>query len=315
MNERRILVVGCGAIGGIFAVHLARVAEVVGLDANTAHVEAIARDSLQLTGVSSLRARFPVVATASGLAGERFDAVIVLVKSQATEAAIRSVVPHLAGTPLVVTMQNGMGNVEALATLVPWPIAHGVTMEAGRYDGPGKVHHLIRGEASWLGPARGTADDVRWLADLFTASGLPTRFADDPRGAIWSKFIFNCVQNPVGAIVLGVNAARFQVPEVRAVIDAMFAEGIAVAEAQGIRLAFDPMSYVKKVRSGELPMSRHAGSMAADIEAGRETELESLLGYLVRKGQALGVPVPTCETVYRLAKGVEFAARIRRQDA
>ena len=74
---------------------------------------------------------------------------------------------------------------------------------------------------------------MEWLADLMTAAGLATKFATDPRGAIGSKFIFNCVQNPIGAIVLGVNRVRFELAEVREVIDAMFAEGIRVAEAQG----------------------------------------------------------------------------------
>ena len=71
------------------------------------------------------------------------------------------------------------------------------------------------------------------------------------------------------------------------------------------------MQIVKKIRSGELPLTKHAGSMAVDIAAGRETEIEAMTGYLVRKAHALSVPVPVTETVYRLAKGVEYAARVK----
>jgi 2-dehydropantoate 2-reductase len=78
--------------------------------------------------------------------------------------------------------------------------------------------------------------------------------------------------NPIGAIVMGVNAARYDVPEMRALIDDMAAECVNVAEALGIKLEFDPMYLVKKIRSGEVPLTKHGGSMA-DIEAGRETEL------------------------------------------
>jgi 2-dehydropantoate 2-reductase len=242
----------------------------------------------------------------------RFDAVIILVKSQATEAAFRSIAPHLEGRPLLVTLQNGMGNDELLVRLTDLDVAHGVSFEAARYDGPGRVHHLVHGEDSWLGPARGGLESVAWLGDLMTKSGIRTKVVPDPRGAIWGKFIFNCVMNPIGAIVMGVNAARYEVPEMRALIDDMAAECVRVAEAQGIRLEFDPMYLVKKIRAREAPLTKHAGSMALDIEAGRDTELEAMTGYVVKKARELGVPVPVTESVYRLAKGVEYAGRAKR---
>ena len=91
----------------------------------------------------------------------------------------------------------------------------------------------------------------------------------------------------------------------------MAAECIRVAEAQGIKLEFDPMYLVKKIRSGQAPLTKHGGSMAQDIEAGRETELEAMTGYVVRKAEELRVPVP--ESVYRMAKGVEYAAKVKRK--
>ena len=85
--------------------------------------------------------------------------------------------------------------------------------------------------------------------------------------------------------------------------------------AQGIQLAFDPMQLVKKTRAGEVPLSKHAGSMAQDVASGRETELEALTGYIVKKAKQLAVPVPVTETVYRLTKGVEYATRVKRESA
>jgi 2-dehydropantoate 2-reductase len=249
----------------------------------------------------------------SEIGKRRFDAAIILVKSQATENAFRSIEPLLEGRPLLVTFQNGMGNEELLMQLSDLDVAHGVSFEAARYDGPGRIHHLVSGEESWLGPARGSVESVAWLGELMTESGLPTKVVADPRGAIWGKFIFNSVMNPIGAIVQGVNAARYEVPEMRALIDDVAAECIRVAEAQGIQLPFDPMYLVKKFRSGEVPLSKHAGSMAQDLEAGRETELEAMTGYVVRKAKELGLPVPVTESVYRMAKGVEYAAKVRRE--
>ena len=314
MAERRhILVVGAGAIGGLYAAHLAKVAEVAVLDTNPAHVEAIRRHGLVLTGCTESVTKLAAFAHAAEMGERRFDAVIVLVKSQATETAFRAIHPVLEGRPVLVTFQNGMGNEERLMGLTDLDVARGVSFEAARYERPGRVHHLVHGEDSWLGPARGKVESVAWLGELMTKAGLPTRVVADPRGAIWGKFIFNSVMNPIGAIVLGVNAARYDVPEMRALIDDMTAECVRVAEAQGIKLEFDPMYLVKKIRSGQAPLTMHAGSMAQDIEAGRETELEAMTGYVVGKAKELGVPVPVTESVYRMAKGVEYAAKAKRE--
>jgi 2-dehydropantoate 2-reductase len=313
MDHKHILVVGAGAIGGLYAAYLAKVAEVAVLDTNQAHIEAIRRHGLALTGRTESVTKLAAFAHAAEMGKRSFDAVIFLVKSQATEAAYRSIHPVLEGRPVLVTFQNGMGNEERLMGLTDLDVAHGVSFEAARYDGPGRVHHFVHGEDSWLGPARGKVESVAWLGELMTRSGLPTRVVADPRGAIWGKFIFNSVMNPIGAIVMGVNAARFEVPEMRTLIDDMADECVRVAEAQGIKLEFDPMYLVKKIRSGQAPLTKHAGSMAQDIEAGRETELEAMTGYVVRKAKELGVPMPVTEAVYRMAKGVEYAAKAKRE--
>ena len=314
-DRKRILVVGAGAIGGLYAAYLARVADVVALDINREHVEAIRQHGLRLSGLSDFVARFAAFAHPAEMGSHTFDAAVFLVKSQATEAAFRSLHPVLEGKPVLVTFQNGMGNEELLMRLSGLDVAHGVSFEAARYEGPGHIHHLVHGEESWLGPARGRVEAITWLGESMTRSGLPTRVLADPRGAIWGKFIFNSVMNPIGAIAQGVNAARYDVPEMRALIDDMAAECIRVAGALGIRLAFDPMYLVKKTRSGEAPITQHAGSMAQDIEAGRETELEAMTGYVVRKAKELGVAVPVTESVYRMAKGVEYAAKAKRRGA
>src|SRR5712664_1241359 len=315
MTERRhILIVGAGAIGGLYAATLAKAADVTVLDTNREHVEAIRQNGLKLTGCTGSVTKLAAFASAAEMGKRRFDAVIILVKSQATGAAFDSIRSVVEGRPALVTFQTGMGNEELLEARCDLDVAHGVSFEAARYDGPGRVHHLVHGEDSWLGPARGKVESIAWLGELMTRSGLPTKVVADPRGAIWGKFIFNSVMNPIGAIVQGVNAARYDVPEMRALIDDMAAECVRVAEALGIKLELDPMYLVKKIRAGEAPLTQHAGSMAQDIEAGRATELEAMTGYIVRKAKELGVPAPVTESVYRMAKGVEYAARAKRAE-
>ncbi len=307
----RILVIGCGAIGGIVAAALSGAAEVTGFDANSAHVAAMVENGLQVTGAGApVTACFAVTDDAASLVAQRFDAAIFLVKSGATAAAAAALGPALEGAVLL-TLQNGMGNAEALEALPNPVIARGVTMDAGRYLGPGRVERLIHGQKLWFGPVRGPLEALHPLRNAFAAAGLPAEAIADPMGAVWAKFVFNAVMNPVGALLLGVNAARYDVPEMRELIDEMAAECTAVVEALGGHFAFDPMGFVHLVRSGALPLSRHAGSMALDIARGGPTEIEELTGFVVREGARLGVAVPACRTVYRLVKGLELAAARR----
>jgi 2-dehydropantoate 2-reductase len=309
--QKHILVVGAGAIGGLYAAYLAKVAKVSVIDLNQAHVDAVRGSGLALTGLTESVTRIDAFASAAEMGKQKLDAVIILVKSQATEAAFKSVEPFIEGRPVLVTFQNGMGNDELLEKITDLDVAHGVSFEAARYDGPGRVHHLVHGECSWIGPSRGSLESVGWLGELMDQSGLPTKSAADPRGAIWGKFIFNSVMNPIGALVMGVNAARYNVTEVRDLIDSMTEEALAVAKALGIDIPYDPMTFVKKTRSGELAITKHGGSMAQDIAAGRETEIDGLTGYLVKKAKEVNVPVPACEAIYRIMKGLDYAARNR----
>jgi 2-dehydropantoate 2-reductase len=305
-----ILVVGCGAIGGLFASALAKVVPVVVYDINREHVAAINRDGLRIDGDNPHTVRLAATADPATLNGQVFAAVLFLCKSKATAAALAQVRPHLSGKPLLVTMQNGMGNAEILLTAPDTPVARGPTMCAGRYVGPGHVE-LLRQDTTWLGPVRGGVGDIAAFAALLNAAGMTTELLPDPMGAVWSKFVFNCVMNPLGALMMGDNSARYLVPEMCALIDDMAAECSAVVTALGGAFAFPPMDYVAKTRSGAVPLSKHGGSMALDIGRGAETEIDELTGFIVREGNRLGIAVPNCRAVTRLIKGLELAAQHR----
>jgi 2-dehydropantoate 2-reductase len=305
-----VLVVGCGAIGGLFAAALAAVAKVSAYDANAAHVRAINAHGLRVTGKNPRTASITATDDAATLKGETFDVVIFLTKSKSTAAALAQLRLALAGNPMLVTLQNGMGNAEVLLGVPGAVVVRGVTMNAGRYIEPGCVENLIEGK-TWLGPLRGQVDDIVALGDLLNAAGMPTEIVADPMGAVWSKFVFNCVMSPLGALMMGDNTARHNSPEMRALIDDMAAECMTVVRALGGSFAFPPMEFVAKIRSGELPMSSHAGSMALDIARGQTTEIDELTGFIVREGERLRIPVPNCQAVYRLVKGLELAAGVR----
>jgi 2-dehydropantoate 2-reductase len=302
-----ILIVGCGAIGGLFAAALSTVAKVRAFDTNGEHVRAINAQGLRVTGKNPRTTRPAATDDPDALKETVFDAVIFLIKSKLTGAVMAQLRPVLAGNPALVTLQNGMGNAEVLLSQPDAIIIRGVTMNAGRYVEPGCVESLIEGK-TWLGPARGSIEDVRPLAALLNKAGMETDTVADPMGAVWSKFVFNCVMNPLGALMMGDNASRYDSPEMRGLIDDMAAECTAVVQALGGTFAFPPMEFVAKVRAGEISLSTHAGSMALDIARGAPTEIDELTGFIVREGERLKLPVSTCKTVYRLVKGLERAA-------
>ncbi len=306
----QILIVGCGAIGGLFAAALSSVAKVSAFDANAEHVTAINARGLRVAGKSPRTVRIDAAGDPAELKGTAFDAVIFLIKSKMTAAALAQLRPVLAGNPLLVTLQHGMGNAEVLLSVPNATVARGATMNAGRYVEPGCVECLIEGK-TWLGPARGRIEGVQALAGLLNTGGMETEVVADPMAAVWSKFVFNCVMNPLGALMMGDNAARHDALEMRALVDDMAAECTAVVGALGGTFAFPPMEFVDKIRAGEIPLSKHAGSMALDIARGVPTEIDELTGFIVREGERLKVPVPNCKTVYRLVKGLELAAQRR----
>jgi 2-dehydropantoate 2-reductase len=311
----KILIVGCGAIGGLFASALTKSAEVTGFDANAEHVAAIQRDGLRVIGKSPRVARFAITGDIEALRGKSFDAIFFLIKSKATAAVLAQLRPVLSGNPVLVTLQNGMGNAEVLLDVPNAIVARGATMNAGRYVEPGVVENLIEGKTwigrVWLGPERGSVADIAALGATLNEAGLATEIVADPMGAVWSKFVFNCVMNPLGALMMGDNAARYNVPEMRALVDDMADECMAVIEALGGTFAFPPMEFVARIRAGEVPLSKHAGSMALDIARGAPTEIDELTGFIVREGDRLGIAVPNCRTVYRLVKGLELASQAR----
>jgi|SRR5689334_950150 2-dehydropantoate 2-reductase len=305
-----ILIVGCGALGGLFAAALSSVAKVAAFDTNSEHVQAIRAEGLRIIGKNPRTVQIDAADNVGALKGKPFDAVIFLIKSKMTADALAQLRPALAGNPALVTLQNGMGNAEVLLSQPGAVVIRGVTMNAGRYVAPGCVENLIEGK-NWLGPVRGRIDDVRPLADLLNKGAMPTEIVADPMGAVWSKFVFNCVMNPLGALMMGDNAARYDSPDMRMLIDDMAAECTAVVRALGGDFAFPPMEFVAQVRDGQIPLSSHAGSMALDIARGEPTEIDELTGFIVREAAHLKVPVPNCRAVYRLIKGLELAAQRR----
>ena len=301
----KICVVGCGAVGSLFAAHLAKLesVEVWAYDVSQPHVDAINRSGLRLSGAEELTVRLHASGDAAAI--PRCDFGIVATKAIHTAAAIKQVARIFDGSSAVCSVQNGVGNEELIAQHVRYVI-RGTTFPAGHLVEPGHVGYDIQGD-TWIGPFEpsGTPMDlVEQLGALMTRSGMNTIVLHDARGAQWTKLIFNAATNPVGALTRLHHGAATRFAPTGDLFDALIREGEAVAKAQGIVLHGDPRALVQK---GANAPGRHKASMFQDIESGRQTEVDFMNGAIVQWGEKLGVPTPLNKAVWQLVKGLEHS--------
>ena len=303
----RICVVGCGAVGSLFAANLARLAdvEVWAYDLAEPHVRAINERGLRLTGAGEVHAtRLTATADASELPPCDFG--LVATKAMHTEAAIAATA-HAFGAGSVASVQNGVGNEEAIAVHVA-RVIRGTTFPAGKILEPGVVQWDVKGDTT-LGPFEPSPPpqpEIERLADACTRAGMPTSAVADARGAQWRKVIFNASTNPVGALTGLTHGRVCELPPLRRLVSALVDEGKAVAAAQGIELDADPEALIDHAARPEVAYG-HKASMLQDVEARRQTEVDYLNGGIVRFGREHGVPTPLNEAVVALIKGVEHA--------
>ncbi len=302
----RVCVVGCGAVGSLFAAGLAQLedVEVWAYDLDEAHVRAINEGGLRISGAGELEARLTATTDASELPPCDFG--IVATKSMHTGAAMAAVA-GVFSEGSVCSVQNGVGNEEAIAEHVE-RVIRGTTFPAGRILEPGHVQWDVKGDTT-IGPfepSPAAMDEVERLAEACTRGGLPTQAVADARGPQWRKVIFNAATNPVGALTGLTHGQVCEDEALRRLVSRLVDEGKAVAAAQGIELDADPEELIDHAAKPEVAYW-HKASMLQDAEARRTTEIDYLNGGIVRFGREHGVPTPLNEAVTALIKGMERA--------
>jgi 2-dehydropantoate 2-reductase len=300
----RVCVVGCGAVGSLFAANLAQLedVEVWAYDLARDHVEAINARGLRLSGAAEVVGRVSATSDAAELPPSDFG--IVATKAMHTESAIAATA-HVFAEGAVCSVQNGLGNEEALARHVA-RVIRGTTFPAGRVVEPGHVQWDVKGDTT-IGPfeqSPAPLEEVERLAGACTRAGLPTTAVADARGPQWRKVIFNAATNPVGALTGLTHGRVCEDPALRRLVSGLVDEGKAVADAQGIVLDADPEELIDHAARPEVAYD-HKASMLQDVEARRETEIDYLNGGIVRFGREHGVPTPLNEGILALVKGLE----------
>jgi 2-dehydropantoate 2-reductase len=290
-------------IGGLYAGHLARVADVSVLCRREEHARALNERGLRISG----RHEFQTQVTAATDPAELPEPELVIVATKTTEldAALTRLEGHWPQAA-VMTVQNGLGAEELARSHGDWRLISAVTFMSGTRHEDTHIEYILDTE-TWLGPYDGTPFGlVEEAADLIVRSELKARAFEDLRPAQWSKLIFNSTVNTVAALT-GLPhdphfAERDRLEQLGHLVYALMDEGKAVAAAAGIELHEDPWEMnVLATKRG----SRHYPSMLEDVEAHRPTEVDQITGALVREAERLGVDVPLQTAMYRLVKARE----------
>ena len=299
----RTCVVGAGAIGSLYAAHLAKVADVFVLTRREGHARALNEQGLQVTGRHEFTARVTAASDPGDLPD--VDLAIVATKTTGLEGAAESLAGRFA-TATVMTVQNGLGAEAVVRRCGAWPLVSAVTFMSGTKHSDTQVEYILD-TPTWLGPYEETPfARVQQIAQLLVDSGLKAEALPDLRPAQWSKLIFNATVNGVSALTGlphdGHFAAEGGFSDLGHLVHELVNEGKRVAAAAGVELHDDPWEMnVLATKRG----SAHFPSMLEDVNERRPTEVELINGALVREAERLGVAAPLHTTLYRLVKARE----------
>ena len=297
----KVAVMGAGAVGCYFGGMLARAGNEVTFIARPQHVEAIARDGLRMeTKTFHEYVRAKAVSEPSGVS--EADVVLFCVKSMDTESAGRQLRQYLRPDALVLCLQNGVDNADRLRGVLPdHEVAAAVVYVATEMAGPGHLKHHGRGELV-IEPSFAS----EYVAQALVAAGVPTEISSNVRGALWLKLILNCAYNAVSAIAQRPYGENVQSEGIWDVMRDVVDECLAVAKADGIHMPAD--AHVANRQLVETMPSQYS-STAQDLARGKPTEIDFLNGYIVRRGEALGVPTPANRVLWALVKLLESKPR------
>jgi 2-dehydropantoate 2-reductase len=298
----KIGIVGAGAIGTLFAYRLAEANEVTLLELRRDVVDAINAGGIRLDGETPREVR------ATTESRDLFNSAVLFVFVRATDTlrALRFFAGELGPACAIVSLQNGLGNEEAIKTALGGHIALviGATTESSLAIGPGAARRIGVGQTV-VGSAGASPETCTRIAKLLDDAGIRASTAYDIRPHLWGKLIANAAINPVAALLDRTNGVVLEDPNAGEIARSLAQEAATVANAVRIPLPFpDPWSYVRTIVEQTADMRN---SMVHDLAAGGRTEIDFINGAIVATGRRAAVPTPYNETILRFVKAREAA--------
>jgi 2-dehydropantoate 2-reductase len=301
-NWPKIAVVGAGAVGGYFGGLLARAGAPVVLIGRPAFVEAVKRNGLFLDALQFQESvRVEASAELGAVRGAEF--VLFCVKTTDNAATARVLAPLLAPGALVLSLQNGVDNVEQIRAAAAIDALPTVVYVAASVPKPGRVKHVGRGDLV-VGPR---SEKTERVAALFSRASIPCRISENIEGELWTKLVWNCALNAISALGHAKYGQITASADAWKVVETAVYEVLAVARAADIHPPGleDPQAALAGALKIATTMSEALSSTGQDLNRGKRTEIDSLNGYIARRGAELGVPTPVNQALFALVKLAE----------
>ena len=302
-NWPKIAVVGAGAVGGFFGGLLARAGAPVVMIGRPAFVEAVKKNGLFLDTLQ-FQESVRVEASTELSAVRAAEIVLFCLKTTDNATTARVLGSLLAPSALVLSMQNGVDNVEQIrAAAAKIDALPAVVYVAASVPQPGRVKHVGRGDLV-VGPE---SEKTKRIAEIFSRARVPCRISENIEGELWTKLVWNCALNAVSALGRAKYGLIASSPDAWKVVETAVYEVLAVARAAGIHPPGleDPKAALAGALKIATQMAEALSSTGQDLNRGKRTEVDSLNGYISRRGAELGVPTPVNHSLFALVKLAE----------
>ena len=298
----KIAVVGAGAVGGYFGGLLARAGAPVVMIGRSAFVEAVKKNGLFLDTLH-FQESVRVDASTELSAARGADVVLFCVKTTDNAATARALAALLAPEAIVLSFQNGVDNVEQIRAAAAMEALPTVVYVAASVPEPGRVKHVGRGDLVF-GPKN---EKTERIAALFSRANVSCCISENIEGELWTKLVWNCALNAVSALGRAKYGQIAASADARKVVETVVDEVLAVARAANIHPPGleDPKVAIAGAFKIATQMAEAFSSTAQDMNRGKRTEIDSLNGYISRRGAELGVPTPVNHALYALVKLAE----------
>lgn len=300
----KIVIVGPGAMGCLFAAFLSKSKEEIWLfDKNKERAARINENGISIEGIFG-NWQAGVKATAEAEEIGQVDLIIICVKSYDTKEAIMHTKALVGNNTRILTLQNGIGNIEIISEVVGADkVIGGVTNLGATLLDVGKVRHAGRGETV-IGRIDGKIPvEMRSIREIFNKVGLETRISRDIKSLLWSKLIINVGINALTAITRLNNGKLIEFEGTRKILREAVTEAVRIAKRKRIKLIYDdPLAKVEAVCEAT---ATNVSSMLQDVLRKKRTEIDFINGVIVRQAQELGIPTPVNSTLLDLVKTIE----------
>jgi len=305
----KILIMGTGGVGGYYGGLLAQQGNEVTFISRGAHLYAIRQEGMKVKSVHGDFTIFPAQAVENPAEVGPVDLILFCVKTYNTDEAAEAIRPAVGPQTVVLSLQNGIDAAERIGKLVGLEhVLAGATWLSSAVEAPGLIKQVSQFRRIVFGElSEGRSERARSIYEVLNPTGITVEISDDIQKVLWTKFVFIAAVSSVGSLTRLPMGDYRSVPEARKLLSSIMQEVEALAQAQNIKLDNDVVAKSMEFIDNSAPHIKP--SMQFDVESGRRTELESMIGAIGRKGRELGIPTPVSNFVYASLLPVERKAR------